>query len=287
MSSKSSPTKKKSARPKVARPKAVRPASPAPFTTDDPRAAWQHFRAEALKANPATLAVCTADADLVRVNVARGVASVTPLVGRARVELPATNVTRAVESAALSLALTHAVDLIGNAPAPESAHDELDAGLSLSERTARMFADRQLLMLQLKVFVGLGDFSQSSMTALLQGTGPIDGARDVLSGNAALDGEKIAGRHPFTAKWRSDATKRARRLLSELSPADATPEAAVRDAASIERDAYWALLVAAHAELRKIGMVLFGEKDLDAKVPPLMARTAGRAEPKAPPAPPA
>lgn len=287
MSSKS-PTKKKSARPKVARAKAVRPASPAPFTTDDPRAAWQHFRAEALKANPAALAVCTADADLVRVNVARGVASVTPLINRARAELPTTNVTRAVESAALSLALTHAVDLIGNAPAPEAPTvDELDAGLSLNERTARMFADRQLLMLQLKVFVGIGDFSQSSMTTLLQGTGPIDGARDVLSGNAALDGEKIAGRHPFTAKWRSDATKRARRLLSELSPSDATPEAAVRDAASIERDAYWALLVAAHAELRKIGMVLFGEKDLDAKVPPLMARTAGRAEPKGPPAPPA
>ena len=42
MSSKSPSTKKKSARPKVARAKAVRPASPAPFTTDDPRAANLH-----------------------------------------------------------------------------------------------------------------------------------------------------------------------------------------------------------------------------------------------------
>lgn len=289
MSVKSKPKAKKTAAAKVTRAKAVRAATPAPFTTDDPRAAWQHFREEALKADPASLAVCTADADIVRVNVARGVASVTPLIEKARAELPNANVNRAVESAALSLALTQAIDRVGSTPAPQAAANaELDAELSLKERAAKMYSDRQLLMTQLKVFVGLGDFSLGSYAKLLEGSGPIDGARDVLNASAALDEEKIAGRHPFSAKWRSDATTRARRLLSELSPADATPEAAVRDAASIERDAIWALLVAAHAELRKIGMVLFGEKDLDAKVPPLMSRTTPRADPKgAPPTPPA
>lgn len=82
--------------------------------------------------------------------------------------------------------------------------------------------------------------------------------------------------------WRQRATGRARRLLDELSPDNAIREVAARNAAALERDAFWALLVAAHAELRKIGMVLFGEKDLDEKVPPLMARTATKAKPEAP-----
>ncbi len=144
-----------------------------------------------------------------------------------------------------------------------------------------MFVDRQLLVFQLKVFRGLGDYSERSMATLPEGKGPIDGARDVLAGDAALDHEKITGQHPFTPTWRGHATQRARRLLAELSPNDAAAVAAVRDVASIERDAYWALLRSAHAELRTFGMVLFGEKDLDNKVPPLMARTATRAAPKA------
>lgn len=253
-----------------------------PYVTDDPRAAWQHFRAEALAANPETLAVCTTDIDLVRVNVARGVASVSPLAATARKALPLSAVTRALESAALSLALTHAFDLVVEAPAaaPPSTEEDPDATLSIAERTAKMYADRQLLVAQLKVFLGLGDHPQAAMTALLAGSGSIDGARDVLQADAALDGERLAGRHPFTAAWRAQATRRARRLLAELTPANATAEASVRTVASVERDAYWALLVAAHAELRKIGMVLFGERDLDDKVPPLGARTVARSPAK-------
>jgi hypothetical protein len=256
--------------------KAVREqAVTGPFVTDDPRGAWAHFRDEALKADPAALAVCKADPDIVRVNVARGVASVAPLAGKARVELPAVNVTRALESAALSLALTHACDRVDGRPASSapSEEDDPDATLSLVERTSKMFFDRQLLVTMLKVFVGLGDFGQDSFAAILEGTGPIDGARDVLNADAALDGEKLRGRHPFTPAWRQQATRRARRLLADLSPDNAVRELAARNAASMERDAFWALLGAAHADLRKIGMVLFGEKELDAKVPPLMARS--------------
>lgn len=255
------------------------------YVTDDPRAAWQHFRAEALAADPATLAVCTTDIDLVRVNVGRGVASVSARAAEARKALPLADVTRALESAALSLALTHAFDLVVEAPAaaPPSTEEDPDAALSIAERTAKMFVDRQLLVGQLKVFLGLGDYPQAAMTALLAGSGSIDGARDVLQADAALDGERLAGRHPFTAAWRAQATRRARRLLAELTPANATVEASVRTVASVERDAYWALLVAAHAELRKIGMVLFGERDLDDKVPPLGARTVARSPAKAKP----
>ncbi len=239
---------------------------------------------EALKADPAMLAVCKADPDLVRTNVTRGVASVTPLADEARANLPLANVTRALECVALSLALTHACDRVTEAPGAVDApaDDDPDANLPLAERTSKMFTDRQLVVGMLKIFVGLGDYALDAYNKILEGSGPIDGARDVLTADAALDGEKLRGRHPFTPAWRQRATGRARRLLDELSPDNAIREVAARNAAALERDAFWALLVAAHAELRKIGMVLFGEKDLDEKVPPLMARTATKAKPEAP-----
>ena len=68
-------------------------------------------------------------------------------------------------------------------------------------------------------------------------------------------------------------------MLAELTPTNAPTEAPVRSPTAIERDAYWTLLVTAHAELRKIGMVLFGERDLDEKVPPLLTRAVTKAKP--------
>ncbi len=275
MSSKTASKPAKRSPPKaVTKPVGEKPVVP-PFVTKDPRSAWAHFRDEALKADPAMLAVCKADPDIVRANVNRGVASVAPLADEARANLPLANVTRALECVALSLALTHAFDRVTEAPGSVDApaDDDPDASLSLAERTSRMFANRQLLVAMLKIFVGLGDYSIESYNKILEGSGPIDGSRDVLAADAVLDGEKVRGRHPFTPAWRQVATRRAQRLLDELSPDNAIREVAARNAAALERDAFWALLVTAHGELRKIGMVLFGERDLDDKVPPLMART--------------
>lgn len=278
-SPKTSPKKKKAATSKSAtkaqRAELVRD----PFVTDDPRTAWTHFRAEALALASASRVICSADPDLVRSNVARGVASVLPQVAQARAALPTTDVTRALESKALSLALTHAIDLVLDVPDAVSteAIEDLDAGLTVGQRTAKMYKDRYALMLQLKVFASLGVYSEEALKMLLAGSGAIDGARDVLQADAALDGE--GRKHPFTPEWRQRATTRARRLLSELTPTNAPTEAPVRTPSSLERDAYWTLLLAAHAELRKIGMVLFGERDLDEKVPPLQSRTATKAKP--------
>ncbi|MDB4932951.1 MAG: hypothetical protein JWM10_5435 [Myxococcaceae bacterium] len=263
-----------------------------PFLLEDPLAAWTHFRPAALALRPEALPICRLDADLARTNTQRGVAAILPLRDKARAHLPQLDVDRALESAALAFALTHAIDRAppadpSTSATPAPADPDPDHALPLSTRVARMFADRALLVLHLRVCVGVGALAQDTLDQILEDRGPIDGARDVLAAEALLDTDALRDKHPFPAAWRTLTRRRAHRLLAELTPSNAAAAASERDAAGRERDAYAQLLTAAHADLRTIGQVLFGEKQLDAKVPPLQSRTLTRAPAKPTPAAPA
>ena len=278
--------------PKAPKPKASRhaPADDAtqsaavPYASNDPHAAWTHFRPEALLIAPELLTTCTGNIDVMRHNVGVAVASIAPLAARVRKDLPSINLTRALEAPALALALSHAADqVVGAAPTPAAPGERPadDAELPLAERTKRMFADRALLVAMLRIFVGLGDDPAASLAKILEDSGPIVGARDVLTADTALDLPKLAGRHPFSDAWRATARARARGLLTDLTPANAVVAPKVADPAALERDAFYKLLQDAHGDLRKIGIVFFGEKGVDARVPPLAARVAANPTPVA------
>jgi hypothetical protein len=264
------------------------PAATTPFLREDPLAAWTHFRPAALALDPGALPICRLDADLARTNAQRGVAALLPLLDQARAQLPQFDVTRALESASLAFALTHAIDRAPPPnPAPAAADADPDHALPLPSRVSQMFADRALLVLQLRVYVGLGALAEDTLDKILEDRGPIDGARDVLAADALLDSDRLKDKHPFPAAWRTLTRRRAHRLLAELTPNNAATAATARDAAGLERDAYAQLLTAAHADLRTIGRVLFGEKLVDERVPPLQSRTVTRAPAKPEPAAPA
>jgi len=63
-------------------------------------------------------------------------------------------------------------------------------------------------------------------------------------------------------------------LVQQLKPVGAKAGRAARDPASIVRDQLWVIINERHDELRQAGAVLFGLKNLDEHVPPLLARAA-------------
>jgi hypothetical protein len=96
-------------------------------------------------------------------------------------------------------------------------------------------------------------------------------------------------KHPFSNETLDELAKTGAWLTQKLSPKAANPKPkSTRTAESILRDRFWTLVEERHDRLRTIGVMLFGIKNVDEHVPPLLSRVPNRKTPAetAPPAEP-
>ncbi len=106
------------------------------------------------------------------------------------------------------------------------------------------------------------------------GTGPLDAARDgqQIAGVLAEHAADFAGKHPFTKAQLDKLREDADWLVPALRPVSAKIAPTERDPAAILRDQLGAMLIDRYELARQAGGVLFGLRDLDARIPPLGAR---------------
>lgn len=109
-----------------------------------------------------------------------------------------------------------------------------------------------------------------------KGSGSLDAAQDAIAIPGVFHDyrDRIDGQHPFTPAMLKKLGEDGDWLAAHLKPWGAKEAPAERDPASIVRDQLWALVVERHEHLRQAGAVVFGTRDLDARVPPLGARVA-------------
>ncbi|MFO0607586.1 MAG: hypothetical protein U0324_30765 [Polyangiales bacterium] len=161
--------------------------------------------------------------------------------------------------------------------------EEIDAKL------VELQAVRVPALLQLQVFKAKGLADGDEVDRIVAGRGALNHAQDgvdlerVFTENRA----RWAGKHPFTDAEIAEAGRLGNWLLDHVQPDGAVKRAAKPDAYDRLQRAFWALALDAHKQLRKAAVVLWGEDELDARVPKLQARQVTRARNADEPADPA
>lgn len=241
-------------------------AAPTPFVTDSSQAAYEHFL-PLVKAIPTDgLDVCRADLAIARVNIDAGIAAITPHLATVKTKLPHCPVNDVLELPALILATSFSTTKI---VAPASNRE-------IEQRLAAMRPMREAALKQLEVFAILGTIPTGVPAAIRKGSGSLDAAQDAIAIPGVFHDyrDRIDGKHPFTSEMLKKLGEDGDWLAKHLKPWGAKDAPAERDPASIVRDQLWAIINERHEHLRQAGAVVFGIKDLDARVPPLGARVA-------------
>lgn len=251
-----------------------------PFVAMDSAAALEHFRAEA-GALAGEIEACTADIDLVRVNVADALAALEPHLDAVSAALPRIAPATLRELPALVQALDFAMV---QASPPEASKGEIEARLK-KVRPARALALRQLEILSDEQ-VGL--IPAAKVQKIRQGTGQIDTARDAVAIRALFLEYYLAtsGKHPLTQTFLDELAQDGEWLLARLRPKNAPPP---RDDGEADpmvklRDQLWTLLQKRYDDAYQVAVEVWGRRAAEAHVPPLQARRAAPAKAPAPPA---
>jgi hypothetical protein len=272
------PAKKQAKKPaKTAAKKAAKkPAMEAPFTTNDAAAAYRHFlsAAEALPANNAP--VRSGDTAIARRNIERGVKAITPHLETISTRLPTISVKALLELPALALALIHAD---GRVPAAASTR-AIDTAL------ARVSPLRELTLTYLEIAAALKLVPEGRVRAIRKGKGKLDNARDCvdIAGTFHDFEGALTGKHPFTQDHLKELATTGTWLVERITPGGTIKSPSARDPAALLRDRFWKLLEEGHNDLRTAGVALFGIKNVDDYVPPLLSRYSAPTEKVAEPA---
>ena len=178
----------------------------------------------------------------------------------------------------LDVCATHLVD----------AHASIAASLSpsdMAKQLDRMWELRGILLPFAELLASMGLVPASEVAAIRKGRGALDGAND-LRGLAALYtkhdakiGEQLG---PITPAMIAEAAELGASLGLRLRPSaakklnDMTKE---QFAAHEARNRLFTVLVRDYDHTWRLGALVFG-RDVDAKVPPMMSRVAGKRVPK-------
>lgn len=247
------------------------------FRTTDSARAFAHFL-------PLADGVVLADGVAFRQNVAvahhnvlRAMSVMTARLPDVARQLTAVDVVALAELPALALAVVHATDRI---PAVVPSAREIDAALA-SIRPLRVAA-----LAYLDCAVALELVPAGRVRAIRRGSGRLDEARDAVALVALFrefDGA-LAGKHPFAAAHFKALAEKGAWLVQAIKPAKGVPVTpSGRTPEALDRDRLVRLLESRYDGLRTAGVVCFGIRDVDAKVPPLWS--AARTSTPAPEAP--
>lgn len=237
----------------------------APFFTEDPAAAYKHFLPRVAMIPADRVETCRAEPAQVRANVQRSIDAITPHLSRVREELPKIPVKELLELPGLALALVFAAGRVTGQVSTKE----------IATRLSKLRKLRSLMLDQLEILAALGFVSSEIVAAIRRGNGPLDSARDGVA-IASLFQERremIAGKHPFTDEHISEIADHGKWLVDHLTPAGTRPAPASQDSATLIRDRFWTALLEGYPSLRKVGVYLFGEDGVDARMPALATRS--------------
>ncbi len=249
------------------------------FVTTDAARAFTHFRvvAEAV-ALPAAYAP-RRDVAILRHNVDRAMSVMSARLPAVARLLPAVDVVALAELPTLALAVVHAADRVPVAP-PSTR--EIDAALAIVRPL------RSLTLSYLEIAAALNLVPAGRVCAIREGSGKLDEARDCVA-IVALFREcatALANRHPFTDEQLATLATKGTWLVQHITPTNGfVTTAPLGKAERLDRDRLLRLLEERYDQLRVAGVVCFGLRDVDAKVPPLWSSKRGSDEPAGEPAP--
>jgi hypothetical protein len=237
-----------------------------PFITQDPAAAFAHFKGEAQGIAAPDTKQLNVDPDIVLNNVQIALAAFKPIQGAVVAVVPSAPVDRFLEIPSLALAVMYASDqVIGQASTGE-----------IASRIASLAALRTPMLTMLEVLasppVGLADAAR--VKAIRAGTGPLDRAHDAVNIAAYFDelGASIANKHPFTPAQLSQLAESGQWLVQQLSPSGAVAAPNPTDPAAVIRDQLWTLLSTRYDALRAACATVLGFQNLDQHLPALGTR---------------
>jgi hypothetical protein len=248
------------------------PPLPAHFTTEDMGEAFRHFLPKVEKISADEVPVRSADVQIARHNIERGVNAVLPRIAELPDLLPKISVKAILELPALALGLVYADGRVSKATA-----GEIDAAL------AKVSSLRELTLSYLEIAGALGLIPLGRAQTIRAGKGKLDNARDCVDIAGVFEeyAAVLAGKHPFTKEQLTELATTGTWLVKNISPKGAVKDPAQRDPAAAIRDRFWKALEDGHDDLRTVGVTLFGIKNVDASVPPLFSRSAAAATGKA------
>lgn len=243
--------------------------APRYFTTTDPRLAWEHFRPTAQRVETKNLQHFRYDVHIAMHNVSVGLAAVVPFLAELAEKAPHIAQAELLEMPALGLGFSFAV---GRCPPTRVASKG-----EIAAKVAAITEPRELTVSFLRMFSRLHPEQLPASRVAVFGAqkGPLGMANDGVQAAGIFHefASALEGKHPFEAQYLRDMASDSAWLVTTLKPTKAVKRAAPRTPESIERDQFASLFEARHDALRTAGVVLFGIRNVDEKVPPLYSST--------------
>jgi hypothetical protein len=206
---------------------------------------------------------CRADLPLALHNVQLGVESVLPHEARLRKLLPKLKLADVHSLPDLAAGLIYAADRQSGPPSKAE----------VAEKLLRLRKLREPMLLIAEGLALMGHLPAERVTAIREGKGAIDSARDGIALEAFYreHATAVRNKHPFTEAHFTEIAELGNYLVRAITPSGGRQRVQAQSEASELRDRFYTLLTQRHAELRKAGFVLFGEAVND-HVPALATR---------------
>ena len=232
-------------------------------------AAIAAFRDEAQALANDMIESCNADPAVMVTNVRTGVDAVLPRLGEALDARPKTRVDWILAMPNLAHAVEYAANNGG--VAPTVTREEIDAKYAELQlyRTPALLVAKALASPLFKLLPA------GEVAGIEAGQGFYDHGQDgiALASLFRTHEASIEGAHPFTRAHLDAMEAVGHWVCTHVTPSGArAPKPAAVGVSTELRDRLWTLLRKRHAELRKVGIELFGEDGVDAKVPLLLRR---------------
>lgn len=249
---------------------------PTHFHTQDEVVAYRHFLPMAVRVSTNGLVALRKDPDLALHNITLGLKSLTPFFGDFAARCPDVSLVDMLELPALALALSHAVRCVEG---PAASAREIQ---QRSSDVRQLHADMHDY---LDIAARRGVVPAKAIAGLGVKRGPIAKASDgvVIASVFRDHAMTLDGKHPFTKADVDTLATESAWLRSALKPANARRAKSQRSPESLVRDQFASLLAERHDKLRTAGVVFFGIRNVDEKVPPLYSgAVAARAKEETP-----
>jgi len=233
---------------------------------------------EAAKVSAGDLVGYNADDDVVYDNVHFAVGELRARQNDIREQLPKYDLAALLALEVLALALLWAVSLWRRLLPPDS---------DVKTKLARVYQLRKAFLSSLESAATLGLVQSKAVEAILAGTGALDATQDLADscGLYRANAAALANRTSITPELLDEAEPLSVEVRGLLRPGaskkrPATPE---ETAAALVRDRVWTLLVNRYEFARRAAFVVWGTREADEHVPPLMSRRGTKKPPPAVP----
>jgi hypothetical protein len=145
-------------------------------------------------------------------------------------------------------------------------------------KLAAMQEIRVPAILQLQVFAARKMIERSKVQAIVEGRGTLNFAQDAIDIERLFTENRTqwAGQHPFADEEIATLGSLGNWLLNNVQPDGSTPRPATSNEYDLLRRQFWAIITTLHRHLRTVGVVLWGEDGVDARIPKLQTRQVTR-----------